>query len=166
MKDLLNDNTYLAEYPFAVANIQLLKNARMKKGITVKELSLLSGVSIRSIFLYEKGRSRATIGNYNALAKIFGWQLVPEQNEKRLISRCFSTVPLLDDEPAPLPKNPEFSFLEGHLYCSSEQGSGDFIFRYEGKKGIHHFFTEIHGNWTRTYTDAQLVDKHIKELNT
>lgn len=37
--------------------------------------------------------------------------------------------------------------------------------RYEGKKGIHHFFTSILGGYTLTQTDVQLLGKNIEECN-
>ena len=40
----------------------------------------------------------------------------------------------------------------------------NYKYRYVGKRGIHHMFREINGGWLRTYTDAQLIGKHIKEL--
>ncbi|MBQ3457124.1 MAG: hypothetical protein IJG36_11845, partial [Synergistaceae bacterium] len=51
--------------------------------------------------------------------------------------------------------------------CRSKSGLGwdeTCIFRYEGKIGIHHSFREIRGGWTRTYTDPQLIGKHIQEV--
>ena len=39
-----------------------------------------------------------------------------------------------------------------------------YVFRYEGKSGIHHKFREARGGWVRTYTDAQLIGKVIKEV--
>ena len=51
-------------------------------------------------------------------------------------------------------------------YTFSGVGWGnDCIFKYIGKHGIHHCFKEIHGGWSRTYTDAQLVGKDIKEVD-
>lgn len=40
----------------------------------------------------------------------------------------------------------------------------DCIFEYIGKQGIHHCFKEIHGDWSRTYTDPQLIGKKIMEV--
>ncbi len=37
------------------------------------------------------------------------------------------------------------------------------ILCYEGKRGIHHMFREVNGKWLVTYTDAQLIGKHVKE---
>ncbi|MBQ3347097.1 MAG: hypothetical protein II876_04815 [Synergistaceae bacterium] len=39
-----------------------------------------------------------------------------------------------------------------------------FVFRYERKEGIHHMFREATGGWRRTYTEAQLIGKKIKEV--
>ncbi len=42
--------------------------------------------------------------------------------------------------------------------------SFNYIFQYLGTHGIHHCFKEIHGGWSRTYTDSQLIDKRVMEL--
>ena len=68
-------------------------------------------------------------------------------------------------------------FEENHCYSITDSPSagnadreinpksGKFcMFRYEGKHGIHHCFRETRGGWSRTYTDAQLIGKHIKEV--
>ena len=38
------------------------------------------------------------------------------------------------------------------------------VFVYKRKEGKHHMFQEARGGWTRTYTDVQLMGKHIKEV--
>ena len=71
---------------------------------------------------------------------------------------------------------PEYKFEEGQNYeISSREGHAKpqdimnpatgtgCIFRYEGKRGIHHCFREVRGGWTRTYTDTQLIGKRIRE---
>lgn len=71
---------------------------------------------------------------------------------------------------------PLFTFREGRCYtikATSATHEGNFsthpdaisIFKYEGKTGIFHCFREIHGGWTRTCSDAQLVGKIIEEAN-
>lgn len=80
-------------------------------------------------------------------------------------------------KPDPPPKPVIFEFKFGHSYSIYSNGKnshnynwlspecGTFcVFRYEGKRGIHHIFKEVKGGWTRTYTDAQLIGKHIKEV--
>ena len=44
------------------------------------------------------------------------------------------------------------------------KNSNFYVFRYEGKSGIHHKFREARCGWVRTYTDAQLIGKVIKEV--
>ena len=39
------------------------------------------------------------------------------------------------------------------------------LFRFDGLKGRHYYFTEIKGNWRRTFTNEQLIGKFIKEVN-
>ena len=50
-----------------------------------------------------------------------------------------------------------YRFLQG-------AGDRDFIFEYVKKEGIHHMFREIHGGWSRTYTDSQLTEKKFEEV--
>ncbi len=38
------------------------------------------------------------------------------------------------------------------------------IFIYQGKQGKHHVFRHYKGNWSRTYTDPQLIGKFIEEV--
>ena len=41
----------------------------------------------------------------------------------------------------------------------------DCVFEFTGNTGIHHCFKAVPGGWSRTYTDAQLVGKKIKEVH-
>ena len=71
-------------------------------------------------------------------------------------------------KPSPVfiePHETESRFQEAHIYrvVSSDKWESECAFRYEGQTGIHYVFREIHGGWTRTYTDAQLIGKIIKE---
>ena len=80
-------------------------------------------------------------------------------------------------KPPPIPEPPIFSFEIGHVYSIKDviHGANNLYeispkygtlceFKYEGKRGIHHCFKEVKGMWTRTYTDAQLIGKQIKEV--
>ena len=76
-------------------------------------------------------------------------------------------------------RKPEYKFEEGHKYTIQGKKVGIkpigyagsvhvdnlSVFMYEGKRGIHHFFREARGGWSRTYTDAQLIGKSIKEVD-
>lgn len=53
--------------------------------------------------------------------------------------------------------------LRTHDIMNPATGAGC-VFRYEGKRGIHHYFREVRGGWTRTYTDNQLIGKRILEV--
>lgn len=62
-------------------------------------------------------------------------------------------------------------FIEGQCYQITETKSETNksywdtpTLRYEGKHGIHHTFREVTGKWLVTYTDAQLIGKHIKQV--
>lgn len=62
---------------------------------------------------------------------------------------------------------PEFHFMVGKCYQIEVKPSGlpeVYVFRYERKQGIHHMFREVRGEWSRTYTDAQLIGKKIQEV--
>ena len=40
----------------------------------------------------------------------------------------------------------------------------NYVLQYLGTQGIHHHFKEIHGGWSRTYTNSQLINKRIQEV--
>lgn len=77
-------------------------------------------------------------------------------------------------EPSPvfmMPQSPASRFQEGHIYriraadmTRKDKWESECLFRYERQSGIHYIFREVRGGWTRTYTDAQLVGKIIKEV--
>ena len=83
-------------------------------------------------------------------------------------------MPPSEHDPVKIPRTVKFEFEEGHCYTITDnlptknirhfQAVPVPVFRYEGKQGIHHIFREVRGNWTRTYTDAQLIGKKIKEV--
>ena len=81
--------------------------------------------------------------------------------------KVYEAVKISCEDAPPLPKPVVFTFEEGHtyrIYENAKKWDNDIcIFKYEGKQGIHHCFREVRGCWTRTYTDAQLIGKQIKE---
>ena len=72
----------------------------------------------------------------------------------------------------------EFNFYNGKRYFIFDSGNGKdevnyiikpetgkgCIFVYLRKEGKHHIFREVRGGWIRTYTDIQLIGKHIQEV--
>lgn len=164
--------------PKAIENVGKLGQLMGKAKLTTKELSQMTGISIKSLYDYQRGRRMPSLKGYNALCGVFGWER-EKPKEKKPVKKQVRYVPrkiVIEDAP-PLPKPVKYEFEEGHMYQISEKtyaidifgqlkGStkwGEEVFRYEGKQGIHHCFREVRGGWTRTYTDAQLVGKHIKE---
>lgn len=155
-------------YDRAERNIQKLYKMRMKRGITQKRLSQLSGVNEHTLRDYENGRSLPTINNYNKLAQTLGWNKIDETCVPKVIRTEPPKVEKLLDllEPVKIPTSPTFTFTEAHIYkIYAEIRDEEYIFCYEGKQGIHHMFREIRGGWSRTFTDAQLIGKKVKEVD-
>lgn len=151
----------------AVKNINGLCSSRMERGITAKELAQLSNVAANCICTYERGQRLPSVKNYNKLARFFGWRKI-SGSQPRTYKKLEELPPA---KPVTLSHPREFSFDERHIYQiyttdkQEKEPVKDCVFRYEGKQGIHHVFREIRGNWTRTYTDAQLIGKKVKEVD-
>lgn len=150
----------------AVRNIYGLYHSRMEFGLTQKELSQLSGIGVSTLYKYETREQIPCVRNYNKLAKVFGWEKIlnPQtENPKKVV-----LSPLLPPKPIELPRPVKYEFIEEHIYgvyeSQKKQDDNVNLFRYEGKQGIHHIFREVRVGWTRTYTDAQLIGKHITEV--
>lgn len=137
---------------------QYLRFHRLKHGLTAKELAERIGVVKSTITCYETGKFYPSESLWQCLKKVLGIDT------------------LRTPESESIPTSVTFSFKTGHSYTIKDGGvrssnnemisppTGDWcVFRYTGKKGIHHVFTEVRGGWTRTYTDAQLIGKKIQE---
>ena len=139
-------------------NIGSLKELRKERGLRLADVKRATGIASCCLSLYETGKNLPKLESYNKLAQFFGWELIPvRQAEAKL-------------KPPP-PADPRPDFIVGHVYYiknkKSDKDSDNYVsfsFRYEGKQGIHHMFREIHGGWTRTYTDYQLIGKRVKEI--
>lgn len=146
-------------------NISNLYFLTMKAGLTVKELSQRTGISIKSLYDYMHGKHAPPQKRYNALAEVFGWEKLkrPERAKTKVVKH--EAVEISYEDAPPLPKPVEFTFEEGHKYRihDMKQENDICVFKYEGKQGKHHMFREVRGGWMRTYTDAQLLGKQIKE---
>ncbi len=166
----------------AVRNISGLYQSRMNRRMKQKELSQLSGIPTAEIRRYEFHKYLPRVKNYNKLAKVFGWEQIPithPETQSEAPNPKHSYVRLEDlpppkYEPIKLPRPVKFEFEKDHCYVITDnspiknihhfQAVHVCVFKYEGKQGIHHMFREISGNWTRTYTDAQLIGKRISEV--
>lgn len=146
--------------------LELLRSKRLEKHLTQKQLAKITATSIASLSNYERG---VTIPTQTTLKRI------KFALEKETPTECTDTW----QSPPPVlpPPPPKYEFELGHVYiirqedvrsnpsCDIQPCTGwNCEFKYEGKRGIHHNFRETSGGWTRTYTDAQLVDKLITEV--
>ena len=164
-------------YKKAEANISQLEVRRVKRGLTRHDLSQRTGVRMDSLKAYESVKQLPTVKNYNKLCKALGLSPIGETTpriKKEDQRKSYSATPPEErEESFKLPGIVCFKFEEGQKYTITSTSSGtkgvkdavkDCVFIYEGKEGIHHMFREESGGWTRTYTDAQLVGKKIKDV--
>lgn len=67
----------IEEWRKQVVNIsKLIKEERIKKGLSVLELSKLSGISFKTIYLWESGDRNITFKSLEKLLLIFGKEIV------------------------------------------------------------------------------------------
>lgn len=170
----------------AMKNIRRLRACREAKKITQCELAKILGLNnVSTIFSYESGAYYPSLEIYNKLARFFGWEIIeppPIKTKGKVKMKSKPKVTLkhlFDDEDnedetlwAKAKKAEEerlkkkvqerekaLSFSFNNDKCYKIDG---FVFKYLGEQGIHHYFQEINGGWTRTYTDVQLIGRKIK----
>ena len=145
---------------------ELLKAKRKAAGMSQRRLSILTKVASTTISDFEIGRRAPKAATWARLLQGLRGEAVKGES-KRDTWRKVDAI-----KPTP----PSFSFEAGHVYSIRDHKFGgayaDGInpqygtlceFKYEGKRGIHHYFREKKGGWTRTFTDAQLIGKKIEE---
>ena len=153
--------------PYEAYNLKL-RELRISLDMSQENMGDKLGVRPNTISRYERGqRSKSATENFY-------------HHARRVLA---NTPKVLHDDCPPLPvenfddlqKKIIHSFTLGKCYkIYAKQASGHgwkidkspFVFQYVGKNGIHHTFKEFNGGWSRTYTDAQLVDKVIQEVHT
>lgn len=147
---------------------EVMKSKRKAKDLTLTQLAKISGTSMAMLSKYETGY---------AVPSLRTWKRILTALKRNRPLDYQDTWQRAPDPAAPPP--PKFTFEAEHNYVikirniKSEplfdmQPSTGFgcVFKYEGKRGIHHCFRELYGGWSRTYTDAQLIDKTIEEVKT
>ena len=140
-------------------NPEYLRNTRLKRGLTEKELAERVGVNVSTIAGYESGNFRPSVRR---------WKMLKDALE---IADTWTEPDEREPEPV------KFMFEAGRSYTIKDTGwrnkecdlispnSGwNCVFLYMGKSGVHHVFREARGGWQRTYTDAQLIGKRIEEV--
>ena len=133
----------------ALKNLAGLKGELASKGISETELSRQTKIKAISIALYVRNKKLPGITDYNKLAGVLGWKILTATGTEESALKA-------DRESV------RAKFIVGKSYkIDSANGC---VFKYEGKQGIHHIFREVRGNWTRTYTDAQLIGAKTEEV--
>ena len=138
-----------------------LRKVRLFLNISQRELSSRIGISASSISRYENERTAVS----PRVRKWVNRKYRQYQLSRKVIKsakdhsvcafmpqKCYS---IADDDKIfhRLSLNPcihDFNF--------------NYVFQYLGTQGIHHHFKEIHGGWSRTYTNSQLINKRIQEI--
>ncbi len=134
----------------ALKNLAGLKDELKRKGISEAELSRRSKIKVSSIAMYVRNKKLPGITDYNKLARVLGWKILTATGTEESALKAER-------------ESLRAKFTVGKSYkIDSSKGC---VFRYEAKQGIHHVFREIRGNWTRTYTDAQLIGARTEEVN-
>lgn len=135
-----------------------LKNLRLALGLSQAQMAQKIGVSDKSIWRFE--RETANTNYSQAKEKIRSFlddALRRAEDNNNLVSH---------------------SFVKGACYSIFDSGNGTkdtyetmnpttgkgCIFIYIRKDGKHHIFREQRGGWIRTYTDVQLMGKHVQEV--
>ena len=157
------------------SNADKLKALRYTLGLTQAQMAEKIGVSEASIMLCENEYTPSGKAKAPAQSKIKAFLEVQDISPAAIYES--KLVFGLEDSQKSIQRH----FTEGkcyRIYTGSQSSSydrknpsqgtsweRDCIFQFLRKEGIHHVFREIHGGWTRTYTDAQLVGKNVQEVD-
>lgn len=147
---------------------------RQSLGLTLADAAKLIGVNIDTVKRFEQ--NSVTVRHLETLRKIISFIDVHSDDAPEVwqdISDRKKT------DTAGLQSKVFDSFIQGKKYLILDTGNAvkpkeDFLnpttgkgctFIYLRKEGKHHIFKEERGGWTRTYTDNQLIGKHVKEVH-
>lgn len=135
---------------------QKLRKVRLYLNLTQKELGKRIGLSASTISSYENERRGVS-------ARVRHW--VNKMYRKHQLSKKVIKSARDNTLCAFMPQRC-YSISEDDRILHSSTGKIDlgYVFRYERKEGIHNFFREVCGDWSRTYTDWQLIDKRVMEV--
>ena len=145
-------------------NHDKLRRLRMTLGLSQRDMAQRIGVSERAVNYFEHN-SYSKNGNSKAKIKILSF-----------IDNFNGYLPTSCIDEQHTSEKIHFTFSKGKRYFifDSDNGRGEAdyikpetgkgcIFVYLRKEGKHHIFREERGKWIRTYTDVQLMGKHIQE---
>ena len=144
--------------------VLLIQDERIKRGLSILELSEITGVASCRISEYERQKKYPTLQNFKKLADFFGWKVKKRKTEKKKNSSLLEEL-IFDIKGVEIPKNPVYSFTSGVTYSFRHKGSSEVTsLKYVEKRGKHHVFKNVLGGWETTFTDAQLVGKKFIEV--
>ena len=137
-------------------NAQKLRKTRLFLNLTQRELSVRLGISTSTISRYENERTPVSI-------RVRKW--VNRKFRQYNLSLSQKVIKSAKD-------NSVCAFMPLRCYSIADDDkilhrlsfAFNYVFQYLGTQGIHHHFKEIHGGWSRTYTNSQLIDKRIQEV--
>lgn len=137
-----------------LTNAQKLRNTRLFFNLSQRELSIRIGVSASSISHYENERTPVS-------PRVRKW-----------VNRKYRQFHLSNKVIKSSKDHSVCSFMPKRCYSIADDDkilhhlsfTFNYVFQYLGTQGIHHCFREIHGGWSRTYTNSQLIDKRIQEV--
>lgn len=134
----------------ALKNLTGLKDELKRKGIYQSDLARRAKIKASSLALYVSNKKLPGITDYNKIAGVLGWKILTATGTEESTLKAER-------------ESVRAKFIVGKSY--KIDSANGYVFRYEGKQGIHHMFREVSGNWTRTYTDAQLIGARTEEVN-
>lgn len=144
-----------------LTNAQKLRKTRLFLNLTQRELSVRLGVSTSTISRYENERTAVS-------PRVQKW-----------VNRKYRQFHLSNKVIKSSKDHSVCSFMPQRYYSIADDDkvlhklslnpcihdfNFNFVFQYLGTQGFHHCFREIHGGWSRTYTNSQLIDKRIMEV--
>ena len=144
-----------------LTNAQKLRKTRLFLNLTQRELSVRLGVSASTISRYENERTAVS-------PRVQKW-----------VNRKYRQFHLSNKVIKSSKDHSVCSFMPQRYYSIADDDkvlhklslnpcihdfNFNYVFQYLGTQGIHHHFKEIHGGWSRTYTNSQLIDKRIQEV--
>ena len=148
-----------------------LKELRETLGLSKTSLAESLGVGRDTIRHWEDGRYSPQKRFEKKLKEIFGEEYISVEKTVKHGKDFYDKEYLATQAVAQSLTRIARTFIVGHSYNISDtpKPSDNSLhqqarLRYERKEGIHHVFREERGKWIVTYTDAQLVGKHVKEV--
>lgn len=135
-------------------NAQRLRKTRLFLNLTQRELSVRLGVSASSISRYENERTAVS-------PRVQKW-VNRKYRQFHLNRKVFKSSK--DNSVCAFKPHKCYSIADDDKILHRLSFTFNYVFQYLGTQGIHHCFREIHGGWSRTYTNSQLIDKRIMEV--